>query len=70
MQRNTNYSLVSLLEKIERQRHSERQEVATQTDADNSNHNAQVLATETPSFFAGKKMTVNVRKTGLHLTIK
>ena len=68
--RKTNYSLLSLLEKLERNQQSERAEQQTQTDEDLTSTSSRRLNSLTPSFFAGRTMTVNVRKTGLHLAIK
>lgn len=68
--RRTNYALLSLLEKLERQK--ELAQAAQQTQAEPAEPRAadRPVTAAAPSFFAGRSMTVAVRKTGLHLAIK
>ena len=68
--RRTNFSLLSLIEKLERLPAPERVHQQTQTDADIASTNISRPALSSSSFFDGKRMTVAVKKTGLHLAIK
>lgn len=66
----TNYSLLSLLEKLEQGPVNERVEQQTQTDLESVSSSSTRLNRAGPSFFEGRTMTVNVRKSGLQLAIK
>ena len=70
MPRRTNYSLLSLLEKMERYRATERTHRETQTE-DQTAHSSSMRVLDQPaSFFDGKLMTLNMRKTGIRFAIK
>lgn len=68
--RRTNYALLSLIEKLERQQERDRASQQTQTEEDIVSTQSRRVTADPPSFFAGRSMTVAVRKTGLHLAIK
>ena len=66
----TNYSLLSLLQKLETNRQIERAEQQTQTDEDQSSSTSRRFKPDKPSFFAGRTMQVQLKQAGLTLSIK
>ena len=66
----TNYSLLSLLEKLERRPNIDRSEQQTQTDLDSMSSSSTRHLRTKPSFFDGRTMTLNLRPSGLQVAIK
>ena len=68
--RRTNFSLLSLIEKLERNQPLQRVNQHTQTDEDIAGVSTNRSSVASSSIFAGKNITVAVKKTGVHLAIK
>ena len=69
-QRRTNYSLLSLIEKLERQPPQEAVQLPAPPREQTVEQQLGNTANQKASFLSGKSMTVNVRKTGLRVDIK
>ena len=68
--RRTNYSLLSLIEKLERNQPREMTNQQTQTEEGLAASSTNRSAIAASPFFAGKNITVAVKKSGVHLAIK
>ena len=68
--RRTNFALLSLLEKLERNQTIQTAHQQTQTEEDITANTSTRPDTASSSFFAGKRISVAVKKTGVHLAIK
>ena len=68
-QRKANFTLVSAIEQLSKQTRPQTTEQQTQTDDLSQPQTIRRRQTQAISFFQGKTMTVNVRKTGLQFSI-
>ena len=66
----TNYSLLSLVQKLQNNSVIERAEQQTQTDELVSSEFSRRSKPDKPSFFAGRNMQVQIKHTGLTFSIK